>query len=1088
MLRLRPLLALPLALVVCFCRLAGSRCDPLDLTCNPLLAAWAYHPCTAVPNFHNFVGTAGNESPRSVLFTSDCGSLLVGTASAALGSLHGIAPLEDKTSGGSSAALLVRTDQFGDVQWSRVFPGGQQSSIQFVVERPQGGILVGGHATGNVGLPQFMAVSGVSPILPFTATNTGYSSGWIGRLDGSGRVLWYTFLNGPATGAEIGLNTAAPIGQAGDFIACGDSTLPVPTIGGLSPLIPHAGGAGTENDILCLRMTDAGELLWFTFLGNAGKQQLFSLTPISSDAVAFSGHTDISLSTMAGKSPKIAFSGAGDWLIGSLSGAGTLQWYSHLGSPAGGTFEAPSSISVQNGTLSLVGSMEGSVASAPGGVVTLGAYSGTGADAVATDWTLDGTLLSLQYFGGGTGSQVATHRARRSDGGSILVGISTGDIPSIVALAPLQPFRGGVDTYVASFGPGGQLEWYTFYGATGNDFPRGFRFHEDSFFLGAVATANPTSPTNLSARHAYSGGEDFWLMHQPIPSPRRYGLTLKLLVLVTSLNLVSLAVVTLLGTYFLRRQGERQTQELNLALTELVGARISGELRFLEVQARAATAADRMAARRFQTQNPGVILLGRAAATGVAPMLTNEAFVTKHKVLTEKLRAPDSALASARAGQTVLFNATERQPVPLLGVAFADGRAPLLLFLDPGNFLSAFGEVTLSTVFVVDAHGTVLAHPDANLMLASTNLSNLPIVRRLMESPLDNAALRYADAEGVMFLGSFKKLPGGVGVVATITQEMAFAEVMRMLWRNLLIALVIVNVGFVLAFFFGRSLTAPLRRLTAATERIRGGDFTVRPAAEGTDEIAELAGAFSGMAEGLTERDRIKSTFGKFVHPTIAEEAMRGELALGGVRRSAAVFFSDIRGFTTLSDRLEPEAVVAILNDYLTRMVACITAKGGVIDKYIGDAILAHWGALLPLDNPVERALDAALAMRSELFRFNEERAARQEASLAMGMGIHYGPVIAGQIGSLERLEYTVIGDTVNVASRLESLTKELNVDVVVSEDAALLVPGKFRLEELPAQTVKGKPLPIAIRALLGRADDPAAARNLEELRSRLGP
>ena len=193
-----------------------------------------------------------------------------------------------------------------------------------------------------------------------------------------------------------------------------------------------------------------------------------------------------------------------------------------------------------------------------------------------------------------------------------------------------------------------------------------------------------------------------------------------------------------------------------------------------------------------------------------------------------------------------------------------------------------------------------------------------------------------------------------------------------------------------------------------------------------------LQGATAAVAA-----ERARQRLGVYVSEEVASTAMdSGALQLGGSNKKAAVLFSDLRGFTRYSENLAPERLVEELNQYLHDMVAEIRAEGGVVDKYIGDAIMAVFG--VPSERPDDalRALRAAVRMQAALQRHNAGRAERGLVPLLHGIGVHYGPMVAGNIGTSERMQYTVIGDAVNLASRLESATKDHSVNVLISEEA----------------------------------------------------
>jgi adenylate cyclase len=263
-----------------------------------------------------------------------------------------------------------------------------------------------------------------------------------------------------------------------------------------------------------------------------------------------------------------------------------------------------------------------------------------------------------------------------------------------------------------------------------------------------------------------------------------------------------------------------------------------------------------------------------------------------------------------------------------------------------------------------------------------------------------------------------------------------------------------------------RRVSGPLVELQEAAVRIGKGDFDtavkVPMSGRKPDEFGVLALAMNEMAAGLKERDRVKTTFAHYVSHQVMDSILSSgtEVKLSGDRRRVTVLFCDIRGFSTISEKLAPEKVVMLLNDYFEAMVEVIFRHNGTLDKFIGDGIMVIFGA--PEDDVYqeEHALRAAIEMQRELHKL-AEKWAPQGIGIRIGIGINSGPAVVGNIGSSRRMDYTAIGDTVNLASRLESASKDLGVGIVISEYTYNAVRGAFRFREMGSVQVRGRTEPV---------------------------
>jgi adenylate cyclase len=213
------------------------------------------------------------------------------------------------------------------------------------------------------------------------------------------------------------------------------------------------------------------------------------------------------------------------------------------------------------------------------------------------------------------------------------------------------------------------------------------------------------------------------------------------------------------------------------------------------------------------------------------------------------------------------------------------------------------------------------------------------------------------------------------------------------------------------------------------------------------------------------EKRQVKKLFSRYVAKDVYDQLLAdpSRAALGGARRSMTVLFSDVRGFTALSEKGTPEEVVRQLNEYFTRMVQVLFEHRGTLDKFVGDMVMALFGAPLDDEEHAEHAVQTALAMSAALDALNREWAAQGRATLDIGIGINSGDMVAGNIGSDTIMSYTVIGDAVNLGARLESLNKDYGTRIIISEATRARLKGRYDIRPLGEVIVKGKSKPVAI-------------------------
>ena len=245
-------------------------------------------------------------------------------------------------------------------------------------------------------------------------------------------------------------------------------------------------------------------------------------------------------------------------------------------------------------------------------------------------------------------------------------------------------------------------------------------------------------------------------------------------------------------------------------------------------------------------------------------------------------------------------------------------------------------------------------------------------------------------------------------------------------------------------------------------------NVTVLPLVNAQDRLGTMV-----MLEDISGEKRVRSTMARYMDPVLADQLVRrDEEILGGKSIEATVLFSDLRSFTTLSEELGPPGTVALLNEYFTLMVDCIHAHGGMLDKFIGDAIMAAFGLPVSHDDDPDRAVQAAIDMISSMFEWNEVRLSQGRSAVDMGIGLNTDLIVAGNIGSPKRMDFTMIGDGVNLAARLESACKQYSARILISGRTHGLLRGVYRTREVDHVIVKGKTEPVAVYEVLDYHSD----------------
>ena len=324
----------------------------------------------------------------------------------------------------------------------------------------------------------------------------------------------------------------------------------------------------------------------------------------------------------------------------------------------------------------------------------------------------------------------------------------------------------------------------------------------------------------------------------------------------------------------------------------------------------------------------------------------------------------------------------------------------------------------------------------------------------------------YTDGHGV-WLSAWAPIMKGREPIAMLQADYEIGTLLMTLrsraLEQVLFALLGVLLAFGIAFLSARSLAQPITQIALVTAKVEGGDYDTKLNIDREDEVGQLAQAVDKMIEGLRERERLHHMFGRYMSRQVVSELLdQDQIGLDGELRDLTILITDIRGYTNLTEELGAEDVVALLNDYFTILVDEVVRREGVVDKFMGDAMLCWFGAPVPQADHAQRAVDAATQILSRLNDWNREREAKGQKPILTGIGIATGAVVVGNIGSTERLEYTAIGDAVNLSSRLCSLAE--GGEIVL--DHATASQSETASEDAGEVVVKGVSNPVPIRKI----------------------
>ena len=445
-------------------------------------------------------------------------------------------------------------------------------------------------------------------------------------------------------------------------------------------------------------------------------------------------------------------------------------------------------------------------------------------------------------------------------------------------------------------------------------------------------------------------------------------------------------------------------------------------------------------------------------------------------------------LDMAKNGDFIMDNVSAIFGSPVIAMAFpiySSARDKSILVAYSCEALTeSYTSGSINMSFLVNKNGQLLIHPDYNLIMEGIDYSSNPVVKNMNSSTLDNSQMNY-EIEGQEYIAAYRKLNTGDGGVITLVQTSVVLEAVNATTRrNIYLTMAILFVSIMIIYFFAKTLSHPLKKLTDVTNEINRGNFNTELLNElnlnRKDEIGILV-------KSTKNEQNILNTFTKMTNKGVTQAIIKKTIDFDPHLKDITIFFSDIRGFTAISDGFKNRfgeksagEIIGFLNDYMSRMVNCIKISGGNVDKFEGDAIMACWGVLrddslayesMEEDSPEYEvlkaihdkhvaedalsAIKATVAMRYSLAKYNKdaqiftkahekEPLAKYKPHIRIGCGLNSGRATVGFMGSEDKMEFTSIGDAVNLASRTEASNKPCGTDILITEDTYNLLKKNY--------------------------------------------
>lgn len=580
---------------------------------------------------------------------------------------------------------------------------------------------------------------------------------------------------------------------------------------------------------------------------------------------------------------------------------------------------------------------------------------------------------------------------------------------------------------------------------------------------------------------------------------------LKMMIIITILMFAAVGSVTYIVSFFMTQDIRTSAEENNLAINSRtatscensLNAAVSNVGMFLDLLKSAGENDVEVRAMEamFFDRNKDIAAV---YLPGSNQLFASNAFLISREIERETvlsyMQQETESVEKAQNGSFEMLNASLFFNVPVIAmfypVAYSAENNAVAVLLSADELGETFSASKVNQPFLVNNDGIILVHSDVSLQMNGSDQSENPIVKEMLASELSDSQTTYLDATGEEYIGAYKRLNMGNGmVITTVKTAIVLEGIRKQTVRNVYIMMAILAIAVMVVYFFAKSLSKPLKLLTDIANEINRGNFNTDLFDELSTHRVDEIGVLSKST--MNERE-ILNMVSRLTNKGVTKAVITKEIDFEPHLKDVTIFFSDIRGFTAISDGFKNRfgersaaEIISFLNDYMSRMVTCITRTGGTVDKFEGDAIMAAWGVLRNDGLEWERmsehsvtraikedahdryiredalsAITCCIAMRYSLMKYNKDAAAFTEAHkdeplaqykphIQIGAGLNSGRATVGFMGSFDKMEFTSIGDAVNFASRTEASNKPCGTDILITEDTlALLKRDYIRCKE----------------------------------------